>query len=274
MDLTFKSVQETFSGLKAKFQAGGISRQEFIDEMKKLRLKDDTGRFWMIGAQSGKWYFFDGRDWVQAEPPTQKDQKTICVYCGFENKIETEVCARCGGTFGEEKTACPTCGGPLQPPFFVCPQCAKSPGEVEVEKSLATAGTAEGERAESVLRSVHPLSFLFFGGLFGALAGLGLGVMTGAMGLFSGMLGFLPAALTDLQGKLLGAVIFGLLGGLFGFVALAAAGYLKALIINFILSLIGGVRFTTTGRFKMTVRTPAAVPQDEAPPPSDEPGVS
>jgi len=273
MDLTFKSVEETFNGLKAKFQAGGISRQEFIDEMKKLRLKDESGRFWMIGAQSGKWYFFDGKDWVQAEPPTQKDQKTICVYCGFENKIETEVCARCGGTFGEEKNVCPTCGGVLQPPFFVCPQCAKSPGEIEVERSLATAGTAGGEKAETVLRSVHPLSFLFLGGLLGALAGLGLGVMTGAMGLFSGGLDFLPAALTELQGKLLGAVIFGLLGGIFGFVVLAAAGYFKALIINFILSLIGGVKFTTTGRPSFA-RTSAAAPQEVEKALSDEAGLS
>jgi hypothetical protein len=242
MNLTFKSVEEKFNDLKAEFQDGRISRQAFIDEMKKLRLKDETGRFWMIGAQSGKWYFFDGRDWIQAEPPTQKDRKAICVYCGFENKIEADSCARCGGTFGEEKNVCPVCGGELSLPFLTCPQCAKSPDEIG-EAKLVPGVPAKGTTM-MVLRAVKPLSFLFFGGLAGALFGLVFGVIAGASGLFSGILDFLPAALADLQGKLLGAAILGLLGGIFGFVFLAAAGYFKALVVNFVLSLIGGIKFT------------------------------
>ena len=74
MEKSFSQVNEAFDTLKAKFQTGEISRQEFIDEMKKLRIRDDEGRFWMIGAQTGKWYYFDGKDWIQSEPPSQKDQ--------------------------------------------------------------------------------------------------------------------------------------------------------------------------------------------------------
>ena len=53
MDTQFKDIEQAFNDLKKKFQAGEISRQEFVEEMKKLRLKDGQGRFWMIGAQSG-----------------------------------------------------------------------------------------------------------------------------------------------------------------------------------------------------------------------------
>jgi len=256
MDISFKSVEEKFNGLKAKFQAGGISRQAFIDEMKKLRLKDESGRFWMIGAQTGKWYFFDGRDWTQAEPPTQKEEKSICIYCGFENKIDAEVCARCGGTFGEEKSVCPNCGGELQKPFMTCPRCAAGPGEIEV-----VGPTAADERRrtdESVLRSVRPASCLLFGGLLGALFGVGFGIFAGATEYFSGILGFLPASLTGLQGKLHGAVIFGLLGGIGGFLFFAAAGYLKAVVINFVLSLIGGLKYTATRRVPAETQKPSS----------------
>ena len=82
MDNRFKAIGEAFEALKVKFQSGTISRQQFIDEMKKLRVKDEEGRYWMIGAQTGKWYFFDGRDWVQTDPPSQREMKSICTaYC-------------------------------------------------------------------------------------------------------------------------------------------------------------------------------------------------
>ena len=110
MDNTFKDVIAAFDRLKAKFQNGEIARQEFIDEMKKLRIKDDQGRFWMIGAQTGKWYYFDGKDWVQDEPPSHKDKKAICVHCGFENRLESDACGRCGGTMKESEPACEKCG--------------------------------------------------------------------------------------------------------------------------------------------------------------------
>jgi hypothetical protein len=244
MDLTFKSVEKKFENLKSEFQTGKISRQDFIEGMKKLRLRDESGRFWMIGAQSGKWYFFDGKDWVQAEPPTLKDKKVICVYCGFENAIDAESCARCGGAFGEEKSVCPTCGGELQKPYLFCPRCEKEPASLKEMKFVAV---DEGRgMTKVVLRAVQPLSVLFFGGLFGALVGIVLGIFAGATAYFSGNLAFLPAALTELQGKLLGAVIFGLAGGIVGFVFFALAGYFKAVIINFVLSLIGGIKITAT----------------------------
>ena len=88
MDKSFSRVNDAFGTLKARFQAGEIARQEFIDEMKKLRIRDEEGRFWMIGAQTGKWYFFDGKEWIQSEPPSQAARAAICIYCGFENRID------------------------------------------------------------------------------------------------------------------------------------------------------------------------------------------
>jgi len=248
MDNTFSDVVEAFNTLKAKFQSGEISRQQFIDEMKKLRIKDDQGRFWMIGAQTGKWYFFDGKDWIQADPPSLKEKKAICVFCGFENKLESEVCARCGGTIGEGPALCPKCGAKLEKPFMTCPRCgagqAAEAAAVHAQPVAARpAGAAPEWKGSFVLRSVQPASMFFFGGIFGLLLGVISGAFAGATGYFAKSLTFLPGALANLQGKLLGGAIFGLLGGVLGFLVVGYLAFLLAVIMNFIFSLIGGLKF-------------------------------
>jgi len=257
----FSGVLEAFNTLKTRFQANEISRQEFIDEMKKLRIKDDEGRFWMIGAQTGKWYYFDNKDWVQADPPSLKEKKAICVYCGFENRLEAEVCARCGGNIGERPALCPKCGVKLHKPFVTCPRCGAG---LTVEVG-APEGKPSGQRSEVglaewkgtyVLRSVQPTSMFFFGGILGLLVGIIGGAFAGATGYFSKSLTFLPPALADLQGKLLGGAIFGLLGGVLGFLVVGYLVFLKAVIVNFILSLIGGLKFQVQPVSKKRKKTP------------------
>ena len=239
-EMSFQSVQESFEKLKKRFQNREISRQGFIDEIKKLCLKDDQGRFWTIGVQTGKWYYFDGKDWLHADPPGQ-NEKMICAFCGFENKIDAEVCARCGGVKGEEPSTCPTCGGPLQKPFMTCPRCQAEPETLDAMKSIKLAETAQD--GIFIWRSIRLPSALLFGGWLGAFCGILLGAFAGATGAFSESLKFLPAGLIDQQGKLLGAVFFGLLGGLAGFMICGAASFVSAAVVNFVLSLSGGVKF-------------------------------
>jgi len=238
-DLTFDDVQSSFDALKKQLQSGEISRQHFIEEIKKLRLKDDQGRFWTIGLQTGKWYYFDGKDWVQAEPPSQKD-KMICVFCGFENKLDAEVCARCGGIKGEEPSVCPTCGGPLQKPFQTCPRCKPEPEELLAPGSIRLEEPVEEK--ELVIRGVRPFAALLTFGLLGAFFGILLGAFAGATGAFSDGLSFLPAGLAEQQGKLLGAIFLGFLGGAAGFLIFGAAAVLLAVVLNFILNVSGGLK--------------------------------
>ncbi len=125
MEKKFKEVEKAFEELKRKFREKEISRMEFIDQLKTLRLKDKKGRFWMIGSQSGMWYFHDGEDWIQSEPPSIQEGKAICIYCGFENKIESVLCARCGQKLTEEEYYCKNCGHKLDRPDQDCPNCSK-----------------------------------------------------------------------------------------------------------------------------------------------------
>ncbi len=258
MEKSFKDVLEAFEKLKEKFQAGEISSQQFIDEMKPLRIKDDQGRYWMIGAQTGKWYYFNDKEWVQSEPPSPKEGKAVCAHCGFENKPEAELCGRCGGTMKGAEPTCEKCGAKLPKPYVACPECGASAigGEVSAPTEptmVIEGGSGRPERAEEkatakepvsrVLRSVKPLSFLLFGGLLGALGGLLFGAFAGATGYFDAQLGFLPGGLLNFQGSLPRAGIFAVMGAVTGFVFVGLIGFLKALIVNLILSIIGGVEY-------------------------------
>jgi hypothetical protein len=96
----FREAEAAFNELRARFHDRKISTQEFTDSLKKLRIKDDAGRFWVIGPRSGKWYAFENGEWIEAKPPSQMEKKAICIACGFENDLEAETCARCASSRG------------------------------------------------------------------------------------------------------------------------------------------------------------------------------
>jgi hypothetical protein len=242
----FREVEAAFGRLKEEFAAGKITQTEFIDSLKQLRIKDEDGRFWMIGVQSGKWYYYDGRDWVQAKPPSLSERKAICIYCGFENDLESETCARCGSqkTPTSELRTCPECGTPLQAGTASCPVCrpeaAGAPAQDSAARPSPASPVAEGRTL--LIRAVHLPSFFWFFGIAGIFAGMLLGLLVGVTGLFPHVVSMLPGFLADIQGKLLGGVVFTIAGGLLGFVVAGTAGYLAAAVSNGILSLVGGVR--------------------------------
>jgi hypothetical protein len=220
----FREAETTFSLLREKFKDKRISQKEFVDSLKQLRIKDDDGRFWVIGAQSGKWYAYENGEWIEAKPPSQMERKAICIACGFENDLEAEFCARCG--IRHDETG---------------PEMAEAP-----EKTALTERDRSIERSsggEITVRSVGLISFMWFFGVLGLFAGILLGLLAGVTGLFTGSVARLPAFFVDHQGDLLGGLAFSIVGGVLGFGLGAAAGAAAAAIANGILSLVGGIRF-------------------------------
>ncbi len=123
MEERFKKVESDFVQLRKDYQQEKISEREFKDRLKLLRLTDKNGRCWTIGAKTGKWYFYDGTDWVEANPPSLQQGKAICIYCGFENDIKSEVCDYCGGNLTKGEFQCDKCGCELVSPTQDCPEC-------------------------------------------------------------------------------------------------------------------------------------------------------
>jgi hypothetical protein len=239
MNGSFKDVEAAFRSLRRQFREKEISRREFIDRLKSLRLRDGQGRFWMIGAQSGKWYFFDGRDWVLSSPPIEGSGRAKCPSCGLDNEPGAAACARCGESLKEKGVFCPDCGTLLENPDQKCPSCSRgteaSPLDEEVLLKIPT--------EDIVLRRLSPSSFFFFSGGTGLVLGIILGAFAGASDFFSGMAQLLPAGLGTLQGTLMG-IVFAVMGGLLGFGLLGALGYLQAHLFNGVSAVVGGFRIT------------------------------
>ncbi len=66
--MTLAQMESRFFELKGKLTVGQIADDDFKREMEKLRFQDPQGRWWMLGAQSGRWYFYDGARWQLGQP--------------------------------------------------------------------------------------------------------------------------------------------------------------------------------------------------------------
>jgi hypothetical protein len=222
MSSPFRDTEKAFQSLRRQFRGKEISRREFIDRLKKLRLRDSQGRFWMIGAQSGKWYLFDGRDWVLSDPPSEDSGRIKCLSCGLENESGAVTCSSCGESLIEEEVAA---------------------GSREVEEpTLDEEDLSRAPKENFVLRRLSPSSFFFYNGGTGLILGLILGAFAGASGFFSETAKRLPDAMAALHGTLMGGIVYAVVGGLLGFILLGAIGYLQAHLFNAIAAVAGGFR--------------------------------
>lgn len=68
LDPRFQHVAEQYQVLRAKFDAGALDGPAFEAALRGLMIEDE-GRYWHIGAASGRWFVSDGDRWVEAEAP-------------------------------------------------------------------------------------------------------------------------------------------------------------------------------------------------------------
>lgn len=68
MDHRFNLAEQEYARLRREFEAGRLSEQAFHDSLSELAVQDAGGRFWMLGANTGRWYFYDGRQWIESDP--------------------------------------------------------------------------------------------------------------------------------------------------------------------------------------------------------------
>ncbi|MBI5304440.1 MAG: tetratricopeptide repeat protein [Chloroflexi bacterium] len=70
--MNVQEMERRFFELKGKFDVGAMSEDDFKSEIATLRFQDKQNRWWMIGAQSGKWYMNDGARWLPGTPPVDE----------------------------------------------------------------------------------------------------------------------------------------------------------------------------------------------------------
>lgn len=65
----FADVERKVVSLRQRYNSGYLTREQLQNELRSMMILDDDGRWWMLGLESNRWYYFDGRNWVPAEPP-------------------------------------------------------------------------------------------------------------------------------------------------------------------------------------------------------------
>jgi len=65
---SFQRAEDEFFKLKGQVGAGRITQAQFEEQLRALVVQDAQGRYWMLGADSGKWYMHDGTSWVERTP--------------------------------------------------------------------------------------------------------------------------------------------------------------------------------------------------------------
>lgn len=251
-DRRFKIAEQNFARLRKQFLRGEISREQFAESLRKLRLIDEQGRCWMIGAQTGKWYYYDGTNWIRSDPPEARRDLIICPACQSYNEPESKICATCGSLLikTSEKIVCLECGQLIDSALENCPHCGAEVTKIRTQQELEQK-TGEkdlskkriGEKELWSLRSADQLSFLFFFGGLGIFLGVLSGLIIGSTEFFPQIVAYFPLFLQEMQGKLVGGLVFSLLGGVFGFILAAIFGFLLALLINASIYFFGGPSF-------------------------------
>jgi hypothetical protein len=72
IDPRFAQAEGAYAQLKGRFDAGQLTADQFKAQLDGLMLEHD-GRHWMIGANTGRWYVYDGHTWQEAAPPRATD---------------------------------------------------------------------------------------------------------------------------------------------------------------------------------------------------------
>ncbi len=73
----FRRVQDEYFRLKGQLATGRITREQFETALKALMVQDAQGRYWILGADSGKWNVHDGGQWIESTPPQAQDAKPL-----------------------------------------------------------------------------------------------------------------------------------------------------------------------------------------------------
>ncbi|MCX6555874.1 MAG: hypothetical protein NTW95_00340 [Candidatus Aminicenantes bacterium] len=234
-----KEIEDIYQDLKARFDAGEIGGDDMKSELKKVMLRDEENRFWMIGSKTGGWYVYDGSSWkagnpygqaetaplVQLEPAAPRRQEPPPAR-EEELKVESEpplLCKFCQSRIEKHDVYCNFCGGQ--------------------QKGTTKSSPRKIPEGQLLVKAVSIPSLIFFFGGIGLVAGVVVGATFGILKIFGDLIFQFPMMLQEMQGKIQGGLFFGGLGGIFGFLAFAVLAAACGLLFNLIAYVFGGLRF-------------------------------
>jgi hypothetical protein len=84
MQDAFQQVEQEFFRLRGQFAVGRITPEEYDEALRHLQVRDAEGRVWMLGANSGRWYYSTSPQWVESEPI--RDSQAAAEQVVFSNR--------------------------------------------------------------------------------------------------------------------------------------------------------------------------------------------
>ena len=64
-------MEQLHDQLKAQYDAGQLTIEQFRTEMLRAKLRDSQGRFWIINPETGRWEVNAGGSWIEGTPPAE-----------------------------------------------------------------------------------------------------------------------------------------------------------------------------------------------------------
>ncbi len=234
----FKDLERLYKDLKERHASGEVSAEDMKSELKKMMLRDEENRFWMLGGKTGGWFMYDGKAWISADPYEHEAAPLVLpteAVVAEKPRPAAAVKEEAGGE--KPETLCRFCHSRIDEHDAYCRFCGASP----------KAGTTKPERRmagdEIHIRSVRVFSLIIFLGGLGLVLGVVFGASFGIFNILGDLIYQFPVMLQEMRGKFLGGLFFGALGGIAGFLAFAGMGALLGLLFNALTFVFSGLRF-------------------------------
>lgn len=108
--MTLEDLLARYNDLRGRLGRGEITQAEFEKQIGELTVQDDAGRWWTIGARTGKWYVSEGGSWVETQSPIGAEPVASGAQAGGIPK-----CPQCAEPIEEGDVFCGNCGAKLDP---------------------------------------------------------------------------------------------------------------------------------------------------------------
>lgn len=72
----FAAVERQAARLRKQFEAGELDESTLKARLKDLMIQDQSGRWWIVGYETGRWYVHTDGGWSEGEPPPPEGRRS------------------------------------------------------------------------------------------------------------------------------------------------------------------------------------------------------
>jgi membrane peptidoglycan carboxypeptidase len=85
----FVEVERAVAALRRRYAAGGMTRDQLKEELRRLMILDENQQWWMVGLETDRWYKYDGKEWLLATPPGRPAPEAVASGTGDGTPAQT-----------------------------------------------------------------------------------------------------------------------------------------------------------------------------------------